>query len=259
MRTTTTCAQCNKGGVVGKELYACTRCHGSFYCNTTCQRQHYSEHKRGCREYSDSYLHCATCNRTVGAKACTTCYKVAVCDSDECGDKHRAGQACVAPPGTTEFAVVADVDLREDGVLVMPCQDSVAHPATMNGLLTMLMTQEKIPFLIDRVYLVYVRCGGTGTVIPDSAGAAPTFPENFPCEGPLLGVTFSNRAEYKACADGMWRTRAITVHIVPGGGGPAFDMAATLPVSVGRNLLKVQIAIIPVEHTGPSRDAGCCG
>jgi hypothetical protein len=258
MRTNSTCAQCRKGGVVGVELHACSRCHGSFYCNATCQKQHHAQHKVVCRGYSSSFLHCVTCDRTVGARACTTCYKVAVCHRDDCGEKHRADQACVAPPDTTEIAVVADVTRREDGVLVIPCQDSVAHPATMTGLLTMLMHMQKLPLLVDRVYLVYVRFGGTGTAIPDTAISA-TFPENFPCEGPLLGVTFSNRAEYKACADGMWRTPAITVNVVPGGGGPAFDMADTMPVSVGRNLLKVQIAVIPVKHTAPSRDAGCSG
>lgn len=258
MRTTTTCAQCNKGGVVGEELHACTRCHGSFYCDATCQRQHYPEHRHACREYSSSFLHCVICNRTVAAKPCTACNKASVCDRDECGDAHRAGEACAPHPDTAEFAVVADVTRCEDGALVIPCQGGVAHPATMTGLLTMLLHMKQIPVLLDRVYLVYVRFGGTGTVIPDTAIPA-TFPENFPCEGPLLGVTFSNRAEYRTCADGMWRTPVVTANIVPGAGGTAFDMAATLPVSVGRNLLKVQIAIIPVEHTGPSRDAGCSG
>ena len=257
MRTKSTCAQCKKGGVVGVELHACTRCHGRFYCNTTCQKQHHAQHKGVCKEYSSSFLHCVTCNSTVGAMVCTTCYKVAVCGRDDCAEKH---QPCSAPSNTTEIAVLADVVRNEDGALVIPCEDSVAHPATMTGLLTMLVHMKQIPFLLDRVYLVYVTFDGTGPAIPHT-DIPPTYPENFHCEGPLLGVTFSTRAEHKVCADGMWRTPAITVNIVPGGGGPSFDMADTMPVSVGRNLLKVQTAVIPIGHTAPSRSdgAGCSG
>jgi len=251
--TCSTCAQCGTCGVAGVDLRACAGCHGSFYCNPACQAQHHAQHKGSCREYARSSLHCAVCDRTVDAKVCTTCYKVAVCDRDDCGERHRAGQACAAPPDTTELAVLADVARGEDGTLVIPCQDGVTHAATMAGLLTMLMLMEKIPMLLDRVYLVYVTFGGTGIAIPDSA-TPETFPENFYCEGPLLGVTFSNRADYKCCADGMWRTPAVTVHIVPGAGGPAFDLEDTAPVSVGRNLLKVQLAVIPLGSTAPSRN-----
>ena len=221
--------------------------------------QHHAQHKDSCRSYSGRrFLHCDTCDRTVDARVCTTCYKVAVCDRDGCGESHRAGQACVAPPDTTELAVLADVVRGEDGTLVIPCHDGVGQAATMANILAMLVHMGKIPMLLDRVYLAYVTFGGTGTAMPDTA-TPETFPEDFYCEGPLLGVTFSNRADYEYCADGMWRTPAITVNVVPGGGGPAFDMADTMPVSVGRNLLKVQIAVIPVKHTAPSRDAGCSG
>ena len=216
--------------------------------------QHHAQHKDSCRSYSGRrFLHCDTCDRTVDARVCTTCYKVAVCDRDGCGESHRAGQACVAPPDTTELAVLADVVRGEDGTLVIPCHDGVGQAATMANILAMLVHMGKIPMLLDRVYLAYVTFGGTGTAMPDTA-TPETFPEDFYCEGPLLGVTFSNRADYEYCADGMWRTPKITVNIVPGAGGPAFDLTDTAPVSVGRNLLKVQLTVIPLERTAPSRN-----
>jgi hypothetical protein len=123
----------------------------------------------------------------------------------------------------------------------------------MKGILSMLMVMQKIPFLIDRLYLVYVTFGGLIATTPQE------FTGNFRCDGPLLGVTFSNRIDHKTCADGMDRIPATTLNIVSGGGGPTFNMEDTVPVSVGRNLLKVQIATIPVEHTTPAREPGSSG
>ena len=117
----------------------------------------------------------------------------------------------------------------------------------------MLMMMQKIPFLIDRLYLVYVTFGGIITTTPEH------FAEDFECNGPLLGVTFSNRIHPKVCADGMHRIPSTTLNIIPGGGGPTFDVENIAPLSVGRNLLKVQIAIIPEEFTTPVREAGSSG
>ena len=194
-------------------------------------------------------MHCVICDRTVDAKACTTCYRVSVCDREDCGEKHRADGECVTPDEMREMAVVADVIRGKDGFLSMPCQDNVPYKASMQGLLLMLTHLKKIPFLIDREYLLYVTFGGIIDTPMDE-----TMPENI-CEGPILGVKFSNRADYKVSSDGVWRTPAIKVNITPGGGGPVFGMEDTMPVSVGRNILKVQIVVIPVGCTAPSRQS----
>ena len=118
----------------------------------------------------------------------------------------------------------------------------------MKGILNMLMLMQHIPFLVDRIQLVYIRFGGVITTIPES------FPENFECIGPLLGVTFSNRIEYRVCADSMERIPVPTIHISAGAGGPGFALdEAVSSLSAGLNLLKVQLAVVPVEHTAPAR------
>jgi hypothetical protein len=111
----------------------------------------------------------------------------------------------------------------------------------------MLMNLQQIPFLVDRIQLVYIHFGGVITTTPES------FSENFEINGPILGVSFSNRIEYRVCADNMQRIPLPTVQIIQGAGGPAFGLdEAVSALSVGRNLLKVQIAVIPVEHMAPS-------
>jgi hypothetical protein len=145
------------------------------------------------------------------------------------------------------MAVLADVTIDNQGEPSILCEDGVTRKGTMKGILTMLMLMQNIPFLIDRIQLVYVRFGGVITTTPES------FSENFECEGPLLGVSFSNRIEYRVCADGMERIPATTLNLSAGAGGPVFDMHQATPLSVGRNLLKVQIAVVPVEHTTPAR------
>ena len=117
----------------------------------------------------------------------------------------------------------------------------------MKGLLKMLMLMQTIPFLVDRVQLVYIRFGGVITTTQES------FSENFECEGPLQGVTFSNRIEYKVCADDMERIPATSLQIIAGAGGPVFNMNRAAPLSAGRNLLKLQIAVVPVAQTTPAR------
>ena len=141
----------------------------------------------------------------------------------------------------------------ENGILSVSHQDKFTYKATMKGIIKMLILMQHIPFLMDRIYLVYVRFGGEITTTPES------FPENFPCDGPLLGVTFTNRQTHQVCPDGIYRTAVTTLKIVAGGGGPHFDMDAPVPVTVGRNLLKVQIAVIPVACTAPKRQAGSSG
>ena len=110
------------------------------------------------------------------------------------------------------------------------------------------MIMQQIPFLIDRIQLVYIRFGGVITTTPES------FSENFECTGPMRGVTFSNRIEYRVCADEMQRIPSPTLQISAGGGGPVFELdQAVQSLSAGRNLLKLQIAVVPVEHTAPAR------
>jgi hypothetical protein len=149
--------------------------------------------------------------------------------------------------------LVVDVTSDENGILSVSNEDRFTCKGTMKGIITMLMLMQTIPFLIDRLYLVYVRFGGVIETTPES------FPENFYCEGPLLGVTFCNRVGHKVCPDGAYRTPVTNLRIVAGGGGPLFDMHAPAPVTVGRNLLKVQIAVIPVGCTAPKRQSGSSG
>ena len=113
----------------------------------------------------------------------------------------------------------------------------------------MLMLMQQIPFLIDRIQLVYIRFGGVITATPEY------FSENFEYTGPLRGVSLSNRIEYKVCADSMQRIPALyKLEISAGGGGPVFELDEVVPsLSAGRNLLKVQLAVVPVEHMSPSR------
>ena len=151
------------------------------------------------------------------------------------------------------MAVVVDATSDENGIMSISNEDNDTYKATMRDIMTMLMLMQKIPFLMDRIYVVYVRFGGVMETIPAS------FPENFPCDGPLLGVTFSSRPPHQVCADGIYRTAVSPLEIVAGGGGPHFDMRAPVPVTVGRNLLKVQIAVIPVEWTAPKRQSGFSG
>ena len=209
---------------------------------------HYATHKAACKEYSKYFLHCVVCDRTVDVHPCTNCYKVVLCDRESCLTRHSEnGVACTPPLETTEMAVLADVTIDNQGEPSILCEDGVTRKGTMKGILTMLMLMQNIPFLIDRIQLVYVRFGGVITTTPEF------FSENFECEGPLLGVSFSNRIEYRVCADGMERIPATTLNLSAGAGGPVFDMHQATPLSVGRNLLKVQIAVVPVEHTTPAR------
>jgi len=117
----------------------------------------------------------------------------------------------------------------------------------MQGILSMLMTMQQIPFLVDRIQLVYIHFGGVISTIPES------FSENFEINGPIRGVSCSNRIEYRVCADNMQRIPKPTIQISAGAGGPVFEIdEAVSALSVGRNLLKVQIAVVPVEHMSPS-------
>jgi hypothetical protein len=145
------------------------------------------------------------------------------------------------------MAVLVDIVIDSQGEPSILCIDGVTHKGSMQGILSMLMIMETIPFLVDRVLLVYVRFGGLITTNPES------FPENFELTGPLLGVTFSNRIEYRVCADNMQRIPLPTIQISAGAGGPEFGLnEAVSALSAGRNLLKVQIAVVPVEHMSPS-------
>lgn len=42
------CANCDKKAAPGKELKRCTRCKSTFYCDATCQRGHWPDHKISC-------------------------------------------------------------------------------------------------------------------------------------------------------------------------------------------------------------------
>jgi hypothetical protein len=146
------------------------------------------------------------------------------------------------------MAVVADVTLDGQGEASILCHDGVTHKGSMQGILSMLMAMDHITFLIDRVQLVYIRFGGLITSTPEY------FSENFEITGPMYGVTFSNRIEYKVCEDSLERIPIPSLQISSGAGGPGFDLNETVSsLSAGRNLLKVQIAVVPVEHMSPSR------
>ena len=146
------------------------------------------------------------------------------------------------------MAVVADVTIDSLGEASILCHDGVTHKGSMHGILLMLMAMDKIPFLVDRIQLVYIRFGGLITSTPEY------FSENFEITGPMHGVTFSNRIEYRVCADSMERIPVPSLQISAGAGGPGFDLHESVSsLSAGRNLLKVQLAVVPVEHTAPAR------
>jgi hypothetical protein len=146
------------------------------------------------------------------------------------------------------MAVVADVALDNQGEASILCHDGVTHKGSMHGILMMLMAMDKLPFLIDRIQLVYIRFGGVITTTPEY------FSENFEITGPMFGVTFSNRIEYKVCEDSLERIPIPSLQISSGAGGPVFDMHESVSsLSAGRNLLKVQLAVVPVEHTAAAR------
>ena len=176
-----------------------------------------------------------------------TCYKVVVCERGSCCRQHLERASCTRPLDTTEIAVIADVTLDNQGEPIILCTDGVTRKGTMKGLLHMLMLMQKIPFLLDRVLLVYIRFGGVVT------STQASYPENFTIEGPLLGTTFTNRIEYRVCADDMERIRATNLEISAGAGGPVFNVNQAAPLSAGRNLLKLQIAVVSVAHTAPAR------
>ena len=163
-----------------------------------------------------------------------------MCDRDECSKEHREGGECVTVQKTKEMAVVANVFHNENGILAIQCADA-PYPATMKSLIKMLMVMQKLTFLVDRVYGVWIRFGGVVTTTHH------IYPPNFECNGPVLGVTFSNRIVHKVCADGARRTEVPTLRILAGGGGPEYHLCDMLPVAVGKNLLKVMIAVVPVE------------
>ena len=107
--------------------------------------------------------------------------------------------------------LIVDVTSDENGILsVSNEEDRFTYKATMKGIITMLMLMQKIPFLMDRLCLVYVRFGGNIETTP------AFFPENFPCDGPLLGVTFTNRNTHQVCPDGIYRTPVTTLKIIAG-------------------------------------------
>ena len=172
-----------------------------------CQRLHFAVHKASCKEYSKHFLHCASCDRTVDTRPCTTCYKVAVCDRASCIRRHSENAACTPPAETREFAVIADVMIDTRGEPSIICSNGETHKGSMQGILSMLLLMKKISILIDRIQLVYIRFGGVITAIPES------FPENFECTGERRGVSFSNRIEYRVCADGMERMPVSTIEI----------------------------------------------
>ena len=192
-------------------------------------------------------MHCVICDGTVNVRPCTNCYKAVVCERDSCSRRHLEHAACIPPEDTTEVAVHADVTVDNQGVPSLLFTDGATHDGTMKGILSMLMIMQIIPFLIDRVQLVYIRFGGVTTSTQES------YPYNFECEGPLRGVHFSNRVEYKVCLDGKERIPVTTINITAGAGGPVYEMNQGAPLSEGRNLLKVQMVVIPVEHTTPAR------
>jgi hypothetical protein len=217
-----------------------------------CQRLHFAVHKASCKEYSKCFLHCATCDRTcdrtVHIRPCTTCYKVAVCDRASCSSRHSEDAACIPLVMTTEIAVLADVTIDSRGEPYILCSNGETHKGSMQGILSMLILMKRIPILIDRIQLVYIQFGGVITTIPES------FSENFECTGERRGVSFSNRIEYRVCADGMERIPVPTIQVAAGAGGPGFATGqAVSSLSAGRNLLKLQIAVVPVEHMSPSR------
>ena len=149
---------------------------------------------------------------------------------------------------TTEAAVLADVTIDSRGEPYILCSNGETHKGSMQGILSMLILMKRIPILIDRIQLVYIQFGGVITTIPES------FPENFECTGERRGVSFSNRIEYRVCADGMQRIPVPTIQIGAGAGGPGFEIdEAVSLLEAGGNMLKLQIAVVPVEHTAPAR------
>lgn len=48
------CANCKKGTAVSKSLKKCSRCKNTYYCSRDCQRSHWKEHKKICKQSDDS-------------------------------------------------------------------------------------------------------------------------------------------------------------------------------------------------------------
>lgn len=46
-----TCRACGKPPAVGKRLLQCSRCETVSYCNATCQREHWPQHKSMCKQF----------------------------------------------------------------------------------------------------------------------------------------------------------------------------------------------------------------
>jgi hypothetical protein len=217
-----------------------------------CQIEHHPEHKKDCKVISNSFLHCVICDRTVDAQVCTTCYTQGVCALDGCMDTHAKN--CVAPRDHEEIALVVDVRRDNSGILSIYCIDGMVYTTTMKSLITMLLNMDKLTVLTDRYTLVYLTFGGVLTTFPKQ------FYTGFTCEGPTLGVTFQNKSTHKVCPDGVYRTPTpTTLEIIPGGGGPEFDMDILSPLQAGVNLIKLQTCVIPITDMTPGRKSGSSG
>jgi hypothetical protein len=117
----------------------------------------------------------------------------------------------------------------------------------------MLMARKKVPILINRMYNVYIRFGGVVTAPPG------TWPPIFDFDGPIRGVSFVTRIARVICADGATRTEVPVLGVVPGAGGPDFQMNDMAPIAGGKNLLEVTILVLSVEETRGTREAASSG
>ncbi|KAJ1474254.1 hypothetical protein T484DRAFT_1751699 [Baffinella frigidus] len=246
----TTCGHCHKEAAVGTNLLRCARCHGTYYCNTTCQKAHHGQHKTICMHYSQQFQHCFNCDSTINVKSCHTCYTTSVCDRDDCIMKHEQTKTCVTPENITEASVIVDITKGEDGMLSIACFDGVVYTPTMKNLVTMLMSMDAISMLSDRVVLVYFTFGGL--VQRQEPGVE--------CTGPILGVSFENKSKLSVCADGMYRTPISKINITAGAGGPRFNMEDMLaPLEEGINLVKMARVVVPLSHTTQAPTPGANG
>ena len=212
-----------------------------------CQKEHHQQHVLSCKEYAANYQHCVVCNRTVDAKPCTTCYKEMVCRRAKCVLGHHG---CTAPKDTDETAVVV-VASREHGELSIPCFDGGVFKATMQNMVSMMISMKKITVLVDRPFLLFFTFGGLLKEIPPNG-----FPPEFKLDGPVLAVECMLKARFGVCEDGCHRSPVGKLTMRTGGVGPAYGPDDILPLVVGTNILKLVQVAIPLSCVAQPHTAG---
>ncbi len=68
----------SKCGFAGGWLKKCSLCKTTFYCNGSCQRNHWDEHKRICRESRE----CSSCGTIGRMEKCSRCKNAYYCNED---------------------------------------------------------------------------------------------------------------------------------------------------------------------------------